>query len=70
MLSTGNHGELIIDGWLASSDENASPVRSVVPATSNRTGCGCVGNRHVSHTPTAYIGMKMKIHTKPTSDGP
>ena len=27
MLSTGNHGELIIDGWLASSDENASPVR-------------------------------------------
>ncbi len=37
MLSTGNHGELIIDGWLASSDENASPVKSVVPATSNRT---------------------------------
>ena len=70
MLSTGNQDELIICGWLAMSDPNASPATNAVPLTSNRTACGCVGSRQVSHAPTAYIGMKMRIHTKPESDGP
>ena len=38
MLSTGDHGELIICGWLAMSDPNAPPATNAVPLTSNRTG--------------------------------
>ena len=70
MLSTGAHGELIICGWLAMSDPNAPVATNAVPLTSNRTGCGCVGSRHVSHAPTAYIGMTMRIHTRSESDMP
>jgi hypothetical protein len=43
---------------------------NAVPLTSNRTGCGCAGSRHVSHAPTAYIGMTMRIHTRSESDMP
>ena len=70
MLSTGDHGELINCGWLAMSDPNAPVATNAVPLTSNRTGCGWVGSRHVSHAPTAYMGMTMRIHTRSENDRP
>ena len=70
VLSTGAHGELIICGWLSISAPKAPVATNAVPLTSNRTGCGCVGSRHVSHAPTAYIGTTMRIHTRSESARP
>ena len=70
VLSAGAKGELIIGGWLSMSNPNAPVTTNAVPLTSNRIACGCLGSRHVSHAPTAYIGMMLKIQTKSERDGP
>src|SRR6476659_3558997 len=70
VLSTGNHGELTTSGWLERSDPKAPVATNAVPPTSNRTGCGCVGNRHINQAPTAYIGMTTRIQTESENDRP
>src|SRR5215218_605127 len=70
MLNTGNHAELINCGWLRMSDPSPADTTNAVALTSNRIGCRWLGSRHVSHAPTAYIGMMTRIHKTLSNDGP